>query len=82
MKHLRLGDPPGPGQCKLRIRSNGDPFDTRVTVVDSEGVERELLGVEAVGWNFKVGVEPARAEVTVLEADVEVEAEAGKVTAA
>lgn len=74
-----VGDMPGEGECKLRIKSNGLPQETRVTIVDAQGVERDLLGVVAVGWKMTLNDDLAEATITVCEADVELEAEAGTV---
>lgn len=73
-----IGDPPGPGECKLRIKSDGTYEGTRVLVVDDRGVERELLGATAASWKLDPG-ELAKACVRVLESEVEVDAEAVKV---
>lgn len=70
-----FGEPPGPGECKLRIRSNGTTEGTSIVTVDDQGVERSLLGAEAVSWKLEVGLEPARACVRVIESEVELEAE-------
>ena len=76
-----IGDPPPAGMCKIRIRSNGDPQETRVYAVDEHGVEREIIGVMAVRWDMPSSIEPASARVTVCESDVELDAEVVEVRA-
>ena len=66
-------DPPKPGFCKLRIKSGGDFDSTRVFVIDDQGVERELLYVNAVKWSVEVH-DATRAEVSVNAAEVEADA--------
>ena len=75
MVHM-IGGPPGAGECKLRIKSDGTCTGTRVLIVDDLGVERDLLGAMAVSWKLEVGNgELATACVRVDEADVELDAE-------
>jgi hypothetical protein len=62
-----LTDPPGPGDCKLRIKSNGTPEGTSVVAVDSDGRELELLGVMAVSWKLDI----SKNELAVAELRVE-----------
>jgi hypothetical protein len=71
-----LTDPPGPGDCKLRIKSDGTLEGTRVVVVDSDGRELELLGVMSVNWKLDwTKPELAAAELRV-EGSVETELDA------
>lgn len=70
-----IGSDPGPGQCKLRIKSTGDPHTTTVHVVDHEGVERELLGVEAVSFTWAGMPELPRVTLRVHEAEVDLQGE-------
>jgi hypothetical protein len=76
----KLNDPPGPGEAKLRIRSNGEWPGTRVYAVTHDGVEHELLGVVRVGFDLAppgdrespysgIGV----AKLDMLDADVELD---------
>lgn len=66
-------DPPGPGDCKLRINSNGTPEGTRVVVVDSDGHEHDLLYVMAVSW--KLDFTKNQLAVTELRVEAAVETE-------
>lgn len=70
-----FGDPPGPGECKLKIKSDGTAYGTRILIVDDAGVERHLLGAVAASWKIAVGDELAIACVRVNESEVEIEAE-------
>ena len=66
-------DPPPPGYCKVRIKSDGEI--TRVLVVDELGVELELLGAVAVSWKHEKPGTSATACVRVIESEVELDAE-------
>jgi hypothetical protein len=74
MRLRTIGDPPGPGECKLRIKSNGTPQGTFVLIVDDVGVERSLLGAIAVSWEIELPREHPVANVRVIESEAEVEA--------
>lgn len=83
MSHLNrmVGDSPGPGEAKLRVRSNGYWPDTEIVVVDDQGVERHLLGVEAVSFKARAGDDLAEVVLEVREADVVLDAERAKLVA-
>lgn len=69
-----IGDPPQPGEARLRIRSNGDPTKLEVLVVDDTGTERMLMGAVAVAFEWSVDKIEQSATVKVLDADVDVAA--------
>jgi hypothetical protein len=71
----RCGDPPSPGHCKVRIKSDGTFEGTSVTVFDCEGNEL-VLAVNRIEWCTD-GLEnnPAVAKLDVLDTEVEVESE-------
>lgn len=60
-----LTDPPSPGECKLRIKSDGTWEGTTAVVVDSDGRELELLGVMAIAFSVKADPELAVAELRI-----------------
>ncbi len=74
----RDGDPPGPGEAKLRIKTDADG-QARVYVVTSTGEQLELVGVSYAGLILEAG-DPPRAEVWSNECDVDVVAAGGTVS--
>lgn len=71
--HGLLTDPPALGCAKLRIRSDGTAEGTFVVVVDHEGIERRLAGVQRLEWSISNGDRIALAKVEIVAPEVDLD---------
>lgn len=67
-----LTDPPEPGRCKLRVRSDGAE-NTHVLVVDHEGNELELDYVNGVVFRWEGGAEIPEVTIRAQPGEVELD---------